>query len=194
MRIRAAVKALAGKLLAGRLDQANLRRILSSITPPCLLSRSIPHARSSRSGRLSPITQSSQTTVSNRRFKQLYTFSDKGQGALERNSVATMTIAPGYVGNRCCCFELCRRQQERTAHERTGVVAEAGEQPIRPVYAVYGDDSYLIRESIRAVARAVLPDEDERERASAGFRARPARWPMCWTRSARSPSFRAGGW
>ncbi len=37
---------------------------------------------------------------------------------------------------------------------------ETGEQPIRPVYAVFGDDSYLIRESIGAVARAVLPDED----------------------------------
>ena len=33
-------------------------------------------------------------------------------------------------------------------------------QPIQPVYAVHGDDSYLIRESIRAVAAAVLPDED----------------------------------
>ena len=37
---------------------------------------------------------------------------------------------------------------------------ETGEQPIRPVYAVFGDDSYLIRESIGAVARVVLPDED----------------------------------
>ena len=37
---------------------------------------------------------------------------------------------------------------------------EAGEQPIRAVYVVFGDDSYLIRESIGAVARAVLPDED----------------------------------
>jgi DNA polymerase-3 subunit delta len=34
------------------------------------------------------------------------------------------------------------------------------EQPIWPVYTVFGDDSYLIRESIRAVGRAVLPDED----------------------------------
>jgi DNA polymerase III subunit delta len=37
---------------------------------------------------------------------------------------------------------------------------DLGEQPIRPVYTVFGDDSYLIRESIRAVARMVLPDED----------------------------------
>ena len=37
---------------------------------------------------------------------------------------------------------------------------ETGEQPIRPVYTVFGDDSYLIRESIGAVARVVLPDED----------------------------------
>lgn len=45
---------------------------------------------------------------------------------------------------------------------------ETGEQPIRAVYAVYGDDSYLIRESIGAVARAVLPDED-REAGSSRF-------------------------
>ncbi len=32
--------------------------------------------------------------------------------------------------------------------------------PIRPVYTVFGDDSYLIRESIAAIAQAVLPDED----------------------------------
>jgi DNA polymerase III subunit delta len=37
---------------------------------------------------------------------------------------------------------------------------DSNEQPIQAVYTVYGDDSYLIRESIGAVARAVLPDED----------------------------------
>lgn len=37
---------------------------------------------------------------------------------------------------------------------------DAAEQPIWPIYTVYGDDTYLIRESIQAVARAVLPDED----------------------------------
>ena len=37
---------------------------------------------------------------------------------------------------------------------------EPSKEPIRPVYAVFGDDSYLIRESMATVARAVLPDED----------------------------------
>ena len=37
---------------------------------------------------------------------------------------------------------------------------EPGKEPIRPVYAVFGDHSYLVRESIAAVARVVLPDED----------------------------------
>jgi DNA polymerase III subunit delta len=37
---------------------------------------------------------------------------------------------------------------------------EPSKKPIQPVYAVYGDDSYLIRESIAAVARVILPDED----------------------------------
>ena len=32
---------------------------------------------------------------------------------------------------------------------------------IRPVCAVFGDDGYLVRESIKAVARAVFPDDDE---------------------------------
>ncbi len=45
---------------------------------------------------------------------------------------------------------------------------ETPEQPIRAVYAVFGDDSYLIRESIEAVARTVLPDED-REAGTSRF-------------------------
>jgi DNA polymerase-3 subunit delta len=36
---------------------------------------------------------------------------------------------------------------------------EADRQTIRPVYAVFGDDPYLMRESIHALARAVFPDE-----------------------------------
>ena len=35
---------------------------------------------------------------------------------------------------------------------------DSGRQPIRPVYAVYGTDHYLIRESIAAVSRAVFPE------------------------------------
>ena len=34
---------------------------------------------------------------------------------------------------------------------------EASQQPTRPVYAIFGDDAYLIRESIRAVGQAVFP-------------------------------------
>jgi len=37
---------------------------------------------------------------------------------------------------------------------------ESGQQPVRSVYAVFGDDSYLIRESIKAVVRAVFPGEE----------------------------------
>jgi DNA polymerase III subunit delta len=40
---------------------------------------------------------------------------------------------------------------------------EGPEQPVRPVYTVHGDDSYLIRESIRVVARGVFPEEEDRE-------------------------------
>ena len=46
---------------------------------------------------------------------------------------------------------------------------ETGEQPIRPVYAVFGDDSYLIRESIRAVARAVSFRSEDREAGISRF-------------------------
>src|SRR5262249_26611601 len=34
-------------------------------------------------------------------------------------------------------------------------------QPIRPVYAVFGTDHYLIHESIAAVSRAVFPASEE---------------------------------
>lgn len=34
---------------------------------------------------------------------------------------------------------------------------EFGQQPVRSVYAVFGDDVYLIRESIRSVVKAVFP-------------------------------------
>lgn len=38
---------------------------------------------------------------------------------------------------------------------------DSGRQPLRPVYAVYGTDHYLIRESIGAVVRAVFPPPDD---------------------------------
>src|SRR5271155_2421634 len=47
--------------------------------------------------------------------------------------------------------------------------------PVRPVYAVYGDDSYLIRESIRAIAFNLFPDDEERESAISRF-AGPTSW------------------
>jgi len=37
---------------------------------------------------------------------------------------------------------------------------EAGGQPVRPVYAIYGGDHYLVRESIAAVSRAVFPETE----------------------------------
>jgi DNA polymerase-3 subunit delta len=37
---------------------------------------------------------------------------------------------------------------------------DSGDQPFRPVYVVFGDDSYLIRESIRGVNRALFGDAD----------------------------------
>ncbi len=40
---------------------------------------------------------------------------------------------------------------------------DSKQQLIRPVIVVFGDDAYLIRESIRAVARAVFPDPDSEE-------------------------------
>jgi DNA polymerase III subunit delta len=37
---------------------------------------------------------------------------------------------------------------------------ESGQQPVRSVYAVFGDDAYLIRESIKALVSTVLPGEE----------------------------------
>ena len=45
---------------------------------------------------------------------------------------------------------------------------ESSQQAIRPVYTVFGDDAYLARESIQAVARAVFP-EAENEGAVSRF-------------------------
>jgi DNA polymerase-3 subunit delta len=45
---------------------------------------------------------------------------------------------------------------------------DPSKEPIRPLYAVFGNDTYLIRESIAAVARLVLPDE-EREAGISRF-------------------------
>jgi DNA polymerase-3 subunit delta len=38
---------------------------------------------------------------------------------------------------------------------------DAAGQPVRPVYAVYGNDHYLVRESIAAVSRAVFPESED---------------------------------
>jgi len=45
-------------------------------------------------------------------------------------------------------------------------VREFDQQPIRPVYAVYGDDPYLIRESIQRVVKLVFPAEETEEAIS----------------------------
>src|SRR4051812_39020110 len=37
---------------------------------------------------------------------------------------------------------------------------ESSQQAVRPVYIVFGDDAYLARESIQAVARAVFPEAE----------------------------------
>jgi DNA polymerase-3 subunit delta len=37
---------------------------------------------------------------------------------------------------------------------------DAGQQSIRPVYALYGSDHYLVRESIAALSRAVFPESE----------------------------------
>lgn len=41
------------------------------------------------------------------------------------------------------------------------LLSESGRPAARPVYAVYGSDHYLVRESIAAVVRAVFPGTDE---------------------------------
>ena len=68
---------------------------------------------------------------------------------------------------------------------------DAGQQPIRAVYAIYGDDSYLIRESVGAVARAVLPDDDREAGTSRFSGPTTTLASVLDEESARSPSFRA---
>ena len=70
---------------------------------------------------------------------------------------------------------------------------DAGQEPIRPVYAVFGDDSYLIRESIAAVARAVLPDED-RDAGLSRFPGASTPLATVLDEVCTLPFFSAGGW
>lgn len=46
---------------------------------------------------------------------------------------------------------------------------ESSERPVSPVYAVFGDDPYLIRESIRAIARSLFPGEDDTDAGISRF-------------------------
>ena len=72
-------------------------------------------------------------------------------------------------------------------------VSEYERQPVRPVYAVFGADLYLIRESIRSVIKVAFP-ADASEAAISRFPGRRPPWRAFWTRSERSPFSRAGGW
>ena len=55
---------------------------------------------------------------------------------------------------------------------------------IRPVCVVFGDDAFLVRESITAVGHAVFPEED-RVRESAALREQPHRSRPCWMKCGR---------
>ena len=46
---------------------------------------------------------------------------------------------------------------------------EPPDQAVRPAYAVYGDDPYLVRESIQAVVRRMFADSEEAEAAVTRF-------------------------
>ena len=72
-------------------------------------------------------------------------------------------------------------------------IGESGDRATRPVYAVFGDDSYLIRESIRAVARAFFTDED-REAAISRFPGPIATAGQRPREVCTLPFFSRGGW
>src|SRR4051794_29572353 len=41
------------------------------------------------------------------------------------------------------------------------LLKNSGATPVRPVYAVFGDDSYLRRETVKGLRALVLPGEDD---------------------------------
>ncbi len=72
---------------------------------------------------------------------------------------------------------------------------DRAEQPIRPVYAVFGDDRLLdSRSRSSAVVGAVFPGGGQRSGRQPVSRAPRLHWRPFWMRSARSPSSPAGGW
>ena len=71
---------------------------------------------------------------------------------------------------------------------------DSSQQPIRPVYAVFGSDPYLIRESIDAVSRVVFPEADDEAAVTRFAGAARPRWPTCWMNCSRSPSSAAADW
>ena len=65
---------------------------------------------------------------------------------------------------------------------------------VRPVFAVYGDDSYLLRESIRAIAFNLFPDAEERESAISRFPGQSSSLANVLDEVSTLPFFCAGGW
>ena len=159
------------------------------ISPPSNRAR-IP--QKARPGRSLPRRRECPTTVSNKRFNQLYTLSAGRQPRLQRFFRRQQGLGLDKL-NYGDVLPKNARPGGRGKMDALEWLRDPSKEPIRPVYAVFGDDSYLIRESITGVANTVLPDEDRR-RGSVDFRDRRRRWPRYWMRFARSLSFCAGGW
>ena len=70
---------------------------------------------------------------------------------------------------------------------------EANPQGARPVYAVFGGDHYLVRESITAVSRVLFPGADD-EPAVTRFAGESRRWPTYWMSSSLCRSSAVAGW
>src|SRR5437868_2036414 len=94
----------------------------------------------------------------------------EGRGALARAAGSPPRL--GRRANRSVCqgcdaidssgiADRCtRRRAGSDSMNALDWLSEASRQPIRPVYAVFGDDVYLVREAIRLVAQAVFPVAD----------------------------------
>ena len=68
------------------------------------------------------------------------------------------------------------------------------EQPAVPIYAVFGSDHYLVRESIAAVSRVVFPEAEDEPAVTRFAGAQARRWPTCSTSCSRCRSSAGAGW
>ena len=144
-----------------------------------------------------------RTTVSNGCFKQLYQMADSRQ---ERNwTVSGGKTGSAYVGPRRWhpgngnrrggkFLRSARARHPGSPMHAIDFLKDPAKVPVKPVYALFGDDAFLRKESLREVRRSAFPGDDADapvKRVRGRFR---RRWPTCSTNFGPCLSSPSAGW